>query len=277
MGFGGLVVTDAIIMEGMTEGGSEAAASVQALAAGCDLLLYPHDNDAVIREVQAAVEDGRLPRERIAEALRRIAAAAERVAGPVDAAWGAEDDRRWALEIAVSSLRVCRGEPRLPAGRVRIEEIEDDAGGPWPPYPRLAFPAALRAAGVEIADDGELIVALYSDIRAWKGRPGISAAAQERVRAITAEHPDATVILFSHPRLAADIPTAKNLLAVLGRRGDHAGGRGGVADGTAGRDGRVGRRAGPVASVILRPGHSVLSVRAAGCRAEESSLRLLER
>jgi beta-glucosidase-like glycosyl hydrolase len=216
MGFGGLVVTDAIIMEGMTEGGSEAAASVQALAAGCDLLLYPDDNDAVIREVQAAVEDGRLPRARIAQALERIAAAAERVAGPVDAAWGAEDDRRWALETAINTLRVCRGEPRLPAGRVRIEEVEDDAGGPWPPYPRLAFPAALKAAGVELADDGELIVALYSDIRAWKGRPGISDAAQERVRAITAEHPDATVILFSHPRLAADVPTAKNLLACWG-------------------------------------------------------------
>ncbi|HEU4882433.1 MAG TPA: glycoside hydrolase family 3 N-terminal domain-containing protein, partial [Longimicrobium sp.] len=216
MSYDGLVVTDAIIMEGMTEGGSEAAASVQALAAGCDLLLYPQDNDAVIREVQAAVEDGRLPRARIAEALRRIAAAADRVAGPVDAAWGGEDDRRWALEIAIDSLRVCRGEPRLPAGRIRIEEIEDDGGGPWPPYPRLAFPAALRAAGVEIADDGAPIVALYSDIRAWKGRPGISAAARERVRTITAEHPDATVILFSHPRLAADIPTASNLLAGWG-------------------------------------------------------------
>lgn len=216
MGFEGLVVTDAIIMEGMTDGGSEAAAAVQAMAAGCDLLLYPQDTPAVIAEVQAALEDGRLDPSRVEEALRRIASAAERVAGPVDAAWGAEDDRRWALETGVRSLRVCRGEPRLPSGRVRIEEIEDDGGGPWPPYPRVAFPAALRAAGVEVADDGEPIVVLYSDIRAWKGRPGISSAARERVQALTAAHPDATVILFSHPRLAEDIPTAKNLLAGWG-------------------------------------------------------------
>ncbi|MBW3571993.1 MAG: glycoside hydrolase family 3 protein [Gemmatimonadetes bacterium] len=216
IGYAGLVVTDAIIMEGMTEGGSEASASVQALAAGCDLLLYPQDTQAVIAEVRAAVEDGRLPRARVEEALRRIRQAAERVAGAVDGRWGADADRRWALEIAVRSLRVCRGEPRLPAGRLRIEEIEDDAGGPWPPYPRHALPAALRAAGVEIAEDGAPLVALYSDIRAWKGRPGISPAAQARVRAITADHPDATVILFSHPRLAADIPTAANLLAGWG-------------------------------------------------------------
>ncbi|HEX2081053.1 MAG TPA: glycoside hydrolase family 3 protein [Longimicrobium sp.] len=219
LGFDGLVVTDAIIMEGMTEGGSEGAASVQALAAGCDLLLYPQDSEAVIREVQAALEDGRLPRARVEEALRRIAAAAERVAGPVDGTVGVEEDRRWALEIGRRTLRVVRGEPRLPAGRVRIVEIEDDLGGPWPPYPRNAFPAALRAAGVEVAEDGAPVVVLYCDIRAWKGRPGISAAAQERVREITAEHPEVTVILFSHPRLAPQIPTAANLLAAWGGEG----------------------------------------------------------
>ena len=214
--FGGLVVTDAIIMEGMTDGGSETAASVQALTAGCDLLLYPGDTDAVIREVEAALEDGRLDPARVEDALRRVSEAAERVAGPVDARWFADEDRRWALETAVRTLRVCRGEPRLPSGPVRMEEIEDDGGGPWPPYPRVAFPAALRAAGVEIADDGAPLVVLYSDIRAWKGRPGISAAAQERVRQLTAAHPEVTVILFSHPRLADDIPTARNLLAGWG-------------------------------------------------------------
>jgi beta-glucosidase-like glycosyl hydrolase len=219
MGFRGLVVTDAIIMEGMTEGGSEAQASVRALAAGCDVLLYPQDADAVIREVQAAMEDGRLPRERVEDALRRTAQAAERFAGAVDGPCGTDEDRRWALDIAVRSLRVCRGRPAIPAGRVRIEEVEDDLGGPWPPYPRVAFPAALRAAGVEVADDGAPLVAVYSDIRAWKGRPGISAAARERVRQVTEAHPDATVILFSHPRLANELPTARNLLAAWGGEG----------------------------------------------------------
>ena len=216
LGFTGLVVTDAIIMEGLTEGGSEATASVQALAAGCDVLLYPQNAEAVIAEVEAALKDGRLSPERVEDALRRTAEAAERVAGAVDAPVGADDDRRWALEVAVRSLRVCRGEPRLPEGPVRIEEVEDDAGGPWPPYPRDAFPAALRAAGVEVADEGTPLVVLYSDIRAWKGRPGISSAAQARVREITAAHPDATVVLFSHPRLAHEIPTAAHLLAGWG-------------------------------------------------------------
>jgi hypothetical protein len=102
---------------------------------------------------------------------------------------------------------------------VRLVEVEDDAGGPYPPYPRDALPAALRAAGVELAEDGMPLVALYSDIRAWKGRPGISAAARERVRGVTEAAPETTVLLFSHPRLAGELPTARHLLSAWGGEG----------------------------------------------------------
>jgi beta-glucosidase-like glycosyl hydrolase len=217
LGYRGLVVTDALIMEGLTEGTDEAAASVRALAAGCDVLLYPQDLDGLARALDAAVADGRLAPARVEDAVGRMAAAAARVAGgPAGDGFGREDDRRWALATAVRSLRAVRGEPALPSGPVRLEEIEDDVGGPHPPYPRDAFPAALRAAGVELADRGAMVVTLYSDIRAWKGRPGISAAARERLRALLAAAPDATVVLFSHPRFAAQIPEAPHLLAAWG-------------------------------------------------------------
>jgi hypothetical protein len=205
-----------MIMDGLTEDSSEAAAAVRALASGCDVLLYPQDAEGVIRAVEAAVRDGRLSRERVEDALRRTAAAAERVWGEVDGTVAREEDRRWALEVGVRSLRVCRGEPRLPSGPVRLVEVEDDAGGPYPPYSRAALPAALRAAGVELSDDGTPVIALYSDIRAWKGRPGISAAAQERVREVTEAAPETTVLLFSHPRLAHELPTARHLVAAWG-------------------------------------------------------------
>jgi beta-glucosidase-like glycosyl hydrolase len=219
MGFGGLVVTDALVMEGLTEDVDEAAAGVLALAAGCDVLLYPKDEAAVIREIDAALADGRLSKGRVNEALGRIAAAAERVAGGPRGEYARDDDRRWALSTAVRTLQVVRGNPALPAGPVRLVEIEDDAGGPYPPYPRVAFPAALRRAGVELSDRGTPVMVLYSDIRAWKGRPGISQAAQARVREVTAEHPDAVLLLFSHPRLAVEVPTPKHVLAAWGGEG----------------------------------------------------------
>ncbi|CAN5726224.1 hydrolase [soil metagenome] len=216
MGFDGLVVTDALIMEGFIEGIDEASAAVIALQAGCDALLYPEDTATVRAEVEAALRDGRLTSARVEQALTRIDRAARRMAGQPGGRWGLEEDRRWSLETAIRSLQVVRGNPTLPEGRIRIMEVEDDLGGPFPPYPRTSLPAALSAAGAELSDDGSPLVALYSDIRAWKGRPGLSPAAQDRVREITDTHPDVTVILFSHPRLEHEIPGARNLLAAWG-------------------------------------------------------------
>ena len=219
LGFQGLVVTDAIIMAGLIADTDEGQAAAMAVGAGCDALLYPQDAGVVVRALEEAVRDGRLPQSRIDEALRRIAEAAQRVAGPPGGQWAREEDRRWALETAVRTLRVLRGDPALPDGPVRLVEIEDDLGGPYPPYPRTALPAALRRAGIEQSDDGAPLVVLYSDIRAWKGRPGLSRAARDRVREVTDVHPDATVILFSHPRLGDQVPTARNLLAAWGGEG----------------------------------------------------------
>jgi beta-glucosidase-like glycosyl hydrolase len=216
MKYDGLVVTDALVMEGFVEDTDEARGAVMALAAGCDVLLYPEDTAAVVAELGAALADGRLDPDRVDEALTRVERAAARVAGGPTGEWGREEDRRWALDTAIRTLQVARGEPALPSGAIRLVEIEDDLGGPFPPYPRTAFPEALRQAGRELTDDGQPLVVLYSDIRAWKGRPGISAAARERVREITSVAPDCTVVLFSHPRLVGEIPTARNLLAAWG-------------------------------------------------------------
>lgn len=216
LGFGGLVVTDALVMEGFIEDMDEAAAAVEALRAGCDVLLYPQDTRAVVAAVSDAVEAGRLPRERVENALQRLARAAARVAGPPTGEWGAEADRRWALDTALRTVHAVRGEPRLPAGPLCLHVVDDDLGGPWPPYSREALPVGLRAAGRSLGDGGTAVIALFSDIRAWKGTPGISPDARARMRAHLAATPDATVLLFGPPRLADDIPEARHVLAAWG-------------------------------------------------------------
>src|SRR2546422_3657821 len=47
LGFEGFVVTDALIMAGATAREAEPSATVSAVAAGCDALLYPEDFRAV--------------------------------------------------------------------------------------------------------------------------------------------------------------------------------------------------------------------------------------
>ena len=67
MGFGGLVVTDALVMDGLRklfpEGGpaASARAAVEAVKAGNDVLLLPADLDAAYNGVLNAVRSGEIP------------------------------------------------------------------------------------------------------------------------------------------------------------------------------------------------------------------------
>jgi beta-N-acetylhexosaminidase len=61
----------------LTTGGTVADAAVAALEAGCDLLYVPGDaadQEAAFRAVVTAIRSGRVPGDRVAEALQRVAA-----------------------------------------------------------------------------------------------------------------------------------------------------------------------------------------------------------
>ena len=72
LGFTGVIVTDALRMGAVTEAYASDEAAVRALEAGADLLLLPEDPELAVRGVEAAVEEGRLSRERIEESVLRI-------------------------------------------------------------------------------------------------------------------------------------------------------------------------------------------------------------
>jgi len=79
LGFKGIVVTDALEMAGIVKTFSTGDAAVRALEAGADVLLMPTDPDAVVKAVTAAVQSGRLTRQRIQESVIKVLAAKERV------------------------------------------------------------------------------------------------------------------------------------------------------------------------------------------------------
>ncbi len=81
MGFEGLVVTDALVMEAITAHHGPGEAAVLAMEAGADLVLMPADADAAIDALVAAINGGRLSEERLGESLRRRQQALERL-GP---------------------------------------------------------------------------------------------------------------------------------------------------------------------------------------------------
>lgn len=72
LGFDGIVMTDALDDEVITQDYTSAEAAVAAIEAGADVLYRPADFDEAYNGVLQAVEDGRLTKERIYESLYRI-------------------------------------------------------------------------------------------------------------------------------------------------------------------------------------------------------------
>jgi beta-glucosidase len=221
LGFGGVVVTDALNMEGA---GSAETAAAEALEAGVDLLLYPPEGLVPPALSPAGVE-------RVRRLLDRVPAATG------TGGWGAEEDRRWALETAERTLRlVPAGRDQDPSGanwlpgspgRAGAEGdgrrswsltvVDDDVGGPWPPPSRDRFPETLRREGCELSEGGVPLLALYSDPRAWKGRAGLGPEAGAAVAAWCGHvPPEAPIVLFGGPGILPSLPPGRPVLLAWG-------------------------------------------------------------
>jgi len=72
LGFNGLVVTDGLDMQGITDNFSPGEAVVLSLLAGADKMLISPDAMTAINEVKKAVESGRISEERIEQSVRKI-------------------------------------------------------------------------------------------------------------------------------------------------------------------------------------------------------------
>ncbi len=79
LGFGGLIVTDALEMAGIASLYSQGEAAVRAVEAGADVLLMPTDPEACIRSLMSAVAAGRISKTRIDSSASKIFAAKARV------------------------------------------------------------------------------------------------------------------------------------------------------------------------------------------------------
>ena len=121
LGFGGLVVTDALEMAGVRAAWTGEAA-VRAINAGADLILLPPQTTVAIQAVVRAVREGEIAPARIDAAVLRILEAKERLGlhrnrrvdpAGVKKAVGRPEDVERALAIARSAITVVRNEGGL--------------------------------------------------------------------------------------------------------------------------------------------------------------------
>ena len=208
LGFDGVVVTDALVMEGARSRGP-AEGAVEALGAGVDLLLYPDDPAAVSAALAEAARSGRLPGERLIEAQRRDERALAQAARPPAVHPSGPYETTDELADALLDRGLLRGAVRRLSRPIELVLVDDDVGGPYPPSPADYLGSWLAERGL-LGPGGSRIVLAFAEPRGWKGRAGFGSDA----RALLArEAPTAQlVVLFAHPRLAGEVPGAAPIL-----------------------------------------------------------------
>src|SRR5207248_1899759 len=211
-----LVVTDALIMAGASAVQPVPDASVAAVAAGCDALLYPDEFQSVVRALDRAV-GSTIPVARADEALSRYEqASAAWDSGPDQGRPDLAANAAFADGLADRAVHVVRGEPAsLSQGApLDLYIVDDDIGGPYSVGPRDILHQTLREAGVSLVrhatGNRQRIILVYAEPRSWKGRADLGARSRAALRRLV---PGAQlVVLFGHPRLASQIPGATPIL-----------------------------------------------------------------
>ena len=75
LGYNGIVVTDSMQMQAITDSYSSAEAAVMVLKAGCDIILMPEDLREAAEGIKDAVTAGEITEKRVDESVMRILAA----------------------------------------------------------------------------------------------------------------------------------------------------------------------------------------------------------
>jgi beta-glucosidase-like glycosyl hydrolase len=215
--FDGLVISDAMTMTGVREGRDESAAVVEAIRAGCDLVLDPVDLPGAIAALETAAKDRRFDDEKVHQSLRRRLKWAQWASPPNEYRRPSLTDLAWGDQLAERVIHVVRGSvPRL-SGPLDLLVIDDDHGST---PSRDVFAASLRGAGVTLAPGGARVVALFGDLTAGRGRVGYTS---ETLAAIAAACRDAgadgrptLVVQFGPPRWASALTDTPNIVSAWG-------------------------------------------------------------
>lgn len=195
LGFNGLVVTDATPMVGFSGTRTRREAIVNALNAGCDMILFCKNIDEDYASVREAIADGTLSIVRVDAAVEKSLAlkaslglhlthGTDKILPPLSETKvvGSPEHKAWAIECADKSVTLVKDNQNLlpispkKTKRIRLTVIgENNAGGAFGDFSGITMPLkeALEKAGFEVAlydyktmENGEIFDSGVADMKA---------------------------------------------------------------------------------------------------------------
>jgi beta-N-acetylhexosaminidase len=236
LGFDGIIVTDGMRMQGITDQYGSGEAAVLAIEAGVDAVLGIEDIDKGYNGVLAAVRSGRLSEERIAASARRILAAkywaglALHRTVSIDTIFsivGDPESKKISQGISDASVTLLRNDrgllPLSPSARIYVVTVTQD------PSPLIGTDLVdelqKHVSSVEIvrvsnetgqerfAQIGErlrgadaLLVGIYISVVAWRGEAKFSEPLAQFLGSLDKQVKPVIVAAFGDPYVLGKIP-----------------------------------------------------------------------
>ncbi len=246
LGFKGIIVTDAMDMQGLTKLFGPGEASVRALEAGVDVLLMPTDPDVAITAVVNAIKEGRLTRKRIDQSVAKILAAklhlgllrqrfvnTENIADSIDNP-DADERAQSVANHAVTLLSnqgdaVPLKDPDHSCVVVLTENRYSQQGRQFVLELKQRSPQALQVRvldpttpAAELADTVTMasgckvvVVAAFVTVNAYRGNVALPGEFPNLVRSLIDTRVALTLLSFGNPYLVRSFPNVGSYMATL--------------------------------------------------------------
>ncbi len=236
LGFDGIVVTDGMRMQGITDKYSPAEAAIIAIEAGADAVLASEDIGAAFTGLVGAVHSGRITTARLNASVRRILRAKEWVGlnkvrtVPVDSVFTIVGSPRFqaiAREVSDSSVTLLRNEGSiLPLPRTTrlqcITVTEDPAFvpgidfineiGPWVAAASLTHVSnetgreRFDEIKASLSSSDAVLVGVYLSVTAWSGGNRFSKPLQDFLNSLDRWPKPVILVAFGDPYIIGKLP-----------------------------------------------------------------------
>jgi len=242
LNFRGLVVTDAMDMQGLASLYDSGEASVRALEAGSDVLLMPKSAEQAINGVLAAVQSGRLSRQRIDESVAKVLSAKTRLGlnrkkvvnlEEIADIIGSPEGEERAQEVADHSVTLVRDQNgalplRRPEstclialtenrrgiqGQKLVEEVKKRA----PTMTTAVLDPAISKMDLEDVSEktshcSQIVIAAYVTVSAYRGNVALAGLYPEFLNGLIAGKVPVTLVALGNPYLVRSFPNVATYL-----------------------------------------------------------------
>lgn len=244
LGFRGIVITDGMTMQGVTDHYSADEAAVLAIEAGADVILVPADFAQAYNGVLTAVRSGRLSEARIDQSVRRILAAkawagldrerfvdVEKISSEV----AAPESEAVADSIFNASITLLRNKgellPLSSKSSVQIVTVTETPDAQAGDALKASLESHVASVGLSHLSDESckekieqvmkgirrsdiLVVGIYLSVGSWKGSLRFSGQIEQFFKRVGRMRKPIVTVAFGDPYVLARMPMTDGVLAV---------------------------------------------------------------